>query len=125
MKRPYPTIPFPFGLQLGGFTHIFPSLSISKSNSGSTLEGGDCNDAGPANALPVRGSYILPWHGHSPLFLPGSGQYFHKHQRCKHTILYILNAETSVLCPPNSSGNLINCQSLNASLFSEGSALLG
>src|SRR5918911_2845407 len=125
MKRPNPTIPFPSTLQFGGLIHISPLLSTSRSNLGRTFEGGDCKDAGPAKACPVSGSYILPWQGHSPLFLPGSGQYFHRHQRCRHTMLYIRNADSSFLLPPNSSGNLINCHILNDSLFKTGSSVFG
>src|SRR5215216_320778 len=124
-KRPNPTIPFPSTLQFGGFTHISPLLSTSRFKLGRTFEGGDCKDAGPAKAFPVRGSYILPWQGHSPLFLPGSGQYFHRHHRCRHTMLNILNADASLLLPPSSSGNRMNCHILNASLFKTGSSLLG
>src|SRR5438093_10272150 len=104
---------------------MLPSVAISKSNLDNTLLGGACREAGPANALPVRGSYMLPWHGHSPLFLPSWGQYFQRHQRCKHTWLYILNAETSFLVPPSSSGKRINCHTLNDSLFNTGSLVLG
>ena len=58
-----------------------PSASVSKSRRGSELLGAGWYDAGPANAVPVRGSYMLPWQGHSPLILPSSGQYFHTHHK--------------------------------------------
>ncbi len=39
-NRPYPTIPFPLGLQFGGKIQKFLSPSISRSNIGRTLLGG-------------------------------------------------------------------------------------
>jgi len=92
-----------------------PLSSTSRSSLGRTLDGGDCNDAGPAKALPVLASYMLPWQGHSPLFLPSSGQNRHRHHRCKQTMLYALNAETSSFSPPYSGGSLMNCHLLKGS----------
>ena len=46
--------------QVGGDIHRLPSESCSKSSFGSVLDGAACSDAGPAIAVPVRGSYMLP-----------------------------------------------------------------
>jgi len=37
-----------------------PSESISSVNFGKVFDGAACTDAGPTNAVPVIGSYILP-----------------------------------------------------------------
>src|SRR5215203_6901367 len=113
------------GSHVGGSINMSPLESTSRPRYGRTFEGGPCSDAGPAKAWPVAGSYILPWHGHSPLFRPSSGQYFHRHHRCRQIILYALKAEASFLSPPSSFGSLISCHVRNDSLFSTGSSPLG
>ena len=60
MKRPYPTTPFALTPQVTGEIYINPSESVSKSSFGRVFDGGACNDAGPTNAVPDNGSYILP-----------------------------------------------------------------
>src|SRR6476659_5792326 len=72
-------IPMNIVLSTPSYTHLRKRVKLFYL--GNTLLGGACSEAGPANALPVRGSYMLPWHGHSPLFLPSCGQYFQRHQR--------------------------------------------
>ena len=46
------------------------SCGVFVSATTSVFDGEACNDAGPANAVPVTGLYWLPWHGHSPLLRP-------------------------------------------------------
>ena len=59
-KRPYPITPLSFTSNFGGKIYTNPSELISKYSSANVFDGGACTDAGPAKAVPVVGSYILP-----------------------------------------------------------------
>src|SRR6185503_4732535 len=127
-------MPFLRRSQDGGRIQRSPFASASNSSLGKAFEGGPWSDAGPWNATPVRGSYMLPWHGHAPappIIFEGSllsgprGKYFQRHHKCRHTMLYSLNDEMSSESPPSSFGSLISCQVLNDSLFRTGSSDLG
>src|ERR671934_1583124 len=108
-------MPFLRGSHAGGSIHRSPFASASRSGLGSTFEGGPCNEAGPAYALPIKGSYVLVWHGHAIVF--DFDLYLYRHHKCRQTMLYSRNAETSFLPPPSSRENLISCHVRNASLF--------